>query len=70
MEWPYTVLLDYSGNNPIYEGNAVPGTAVTLAEWRIRKYTYSGNKVTKIEWAHGNANFDNVWNDRATYPYS
>ena len=60
---------------PVYEGWAAPGTAVTSAGWIIRKYTYDGNgAVTDIQYADaGNGNADNfslIWNSRASYTYT
>ena len=53
-----------------YVGEAAPGTATSAAGWRIKKLTYSGSSVTQIDYADGNANFDNIWDNRATYTYS
>lgn len=67
-----TVLTDYAGGNrPIYIGEAVPGTLVTAAAWRIQKRTYDGSgNLTKIEWCKGDAKSIYVWNSRASYGYS
>lgn len=71
-ERPMTQKLAYvSGtSNTEYVGRSAPGTPTSEAKWRIEKYTYDGNKITDIKWAKGNAEFDKVWNDRATYDYS
>lgn len=46
-----------------YFGEAPPGSAVTDPNWRVSRQ----NKVTtKIEWADGNGNFDNVFTDLVT----
>ena len=68
-----TVKLDYDGGeNVIYFGETIPGTAVSKSFWRIRKFTYDGNdNVTDIKWANANAlTFTVKWDDRATYTYS
>jgi YD repeat-containing protein len=61
-----------ASNNLIYEGRALASlnSAVTDAEWAIRKFTYdSSNRQTIMQWADGNRMADNVWNDRATLAY-
>jgi YD repeat-containing protein len=63
---------DYDGSgNLIYYGRAAIGSATSSAVWAIRKLTYdvSGNLLT-IQWANGNANYVNVWDNRASYSYS
>lgn len=68
----YTIILEYDGsNNPIYIGYAIPGSIASSATWRIKKMTYDiVNNPTNIQWADGNTNFDNIWDNRATYSYS
>ena len=63
--------LDYQGgSNPIYEGEAIPGTSPATARWRIKKLTYSGgNPVIPVAWANGTDAFDKIWTSRATYTY-
>jgi hypothetical protein len=58
-----------AGGGVSYLGEAPPGTATSAAKWRIRRITTVGNDVT-IEWADGNGNFDNVWDDRVSLSYS
>lgn len=63
--------MEYSGTNVIYIGEAQPGSATSSAVWRIKKLTYNAqNMVTDIQWAGGNAKFDKIWNNRASYTYS
>lgn len=66
----YLIKLAYSGNNVEFVGKAEPGSATSAAVWQIMKLTYSGNNVTDVEWADGNLNFDNVWDNRAGLSYS
>jgi hypothetical protein len=47
-------------------GKAVPGASNAAAVWKIRRFDAGGND----SWAGGNANYDKVWNDRATLTYS
>ena len=68
----HTIAIEYdANNNPIYIGEVAEGTAKTVAAWRIKKLAWdaSGN-MTDLQWADGNDNFDNVWDDRVTYSYS
>lgn len=59
-----------ANNQPIYIGEAEPGTLKSESGWRIRKMTYSGYSMTDIQWANGDAKFDKTWDDRASYSYS
>lgn len=64
-------LAVISGTSKVeYIGLAIPGTAKSVASWQIKKLTYSGNNVTDIQFADGDNNFDNVWNDRSGLSYS
>lgn len=67
-----TMLLEYDAvNNPLYIGQALAGTLISDAGWRIKKFTYdSNNNLINIRWADGNILFDNIWNDRTTLTYS
>lgn len=67
----YIQRMAYTGAGlPEYIGLASPGTATSAASWQIRKLTYSGTNVTELNFADGNLNFDNVWDDHATLSYS
>lgn len=73
LDGAFTQAFDYDGNgNVIYQGWAVPKNATkSEADWRICKMTYNGsNQITDIQWADGNEEFDNVWNDRASLSYT
>lgn len=68
----YTVVVEYDeNNNPIYVGEAIPGSLVSEAKWRIKKITWdvSGNP-TNVRWADGVKTFTKVWNSRGDYTYS
>jgi len=62
------LVRDDSNPNTIYEGYAAPATAINAAAWAIKRITQSGSQ-TVSQWANGNKNFVNVWNDRATLTY-
>jgi len=66
----YTVAIEYIGNNPIYIGEAKPGTPKSAVGWRIKKITYDGNNPIDIQWASGTKTFDKIWDNRADYSYS
>ena len=53
-----------------YLGTAVPGTNTNAALWRIQKLTFSPDGDVVATWADGNANFDNIWDNRASLTYS
>lgn len=68
----YKTSFEYDSNdNPIYIGEALPGTAKSDSKWRIKKLTYDSNdNVTDIETASGTYLFNNAWNSRTGYEYS
>jgi len=67
----YTSAYDYDGsNNLIYSGRAVGGSSKASNVWQIKKYTYSGSNLTDIQWAGGDQEYDNIWNDRVSLSYS
>jgi hypothetical protein len=64
----YATIVDEASATITYVGKALPGTATASALWQVQKIDTSGDLT--ITWADGNADFDNVWNDRATLIYS
>jgi hypothetical protein len=62
-------LVDESNSNVVYKGFANPGALTTQPVWAIQKITNSGG-ILSYQWADGNKNFDNIWNNRKTLPYS
>lgn len=69
---PLSQEFDYvSGTQPIYIGEAQPGSSVNASAWRIRKFTYDGNgNVLTILWSPNYSNFGDVWANRASLSYS
>jgi len=66
-------MANLSSGQVEFLGWANPGTADADAGWRIQKLIYGdGNNKppTQVLWAKGNANFDNIWDDRAGLEYS
>lgn len=55
--------------NVIYIGKAAPGSTGSQNVWQIKKLDTSTLALDKT-WADGNANYDNVWNNRASLSYS
>jgi len=68
----YITEIDYvSGTNPIYLGNATPGSATSASAWQIRKLTYDGNNnVVSILFAGGTSAYTAIWDNRASLTYS
>jgi hypothetical protein len=66
----FTVLIEYSGNNPLYIGKARAGTGESETRWQIQRLTYSGANMIAREWANGDADFIFAWTARATFSYS
>jgi YD repeat-containing protein len=64
--------LAYDSNGKlIYQGLAKPGSSKSAAVWQIRKFTYDADQnLTDIQWADGDLEFNNIWDDRATLSYS
>lgn len=59
----YSVLMDDTGTY-LYVGEALPNTATSSASWRIKRVS-----DTSVLYADGNSNFDNIWDNRASYSY-
>lgn len=57
--------IDEASASVTYVGTAAISSATSSAVWKIKKLTTSGT-VTSILFADGNANYDNVWDDRAS----
>lgn len=66
------VIWDQDAEPPTvaYKCEALPGASAAAAVWRVQKITYAVGGDYTVQWADGNANFDNVANDRASLTYS
>jgi hypothetical protein len=62
-------LVDESNANVVYNGFAVPGSAVDAAVWAIQRVTKT-NGVYSYQWAGGTKAFDKIWNNRKVLIYS
>ena len=69
IEVVLTTRMDEASSTITYVGEASIGTSSASAAWRIKRITTSGTQ-TIIEWADGNNNFDNIWDNRASLSYS
>lgn len=70
-EVPYTEEVDFVGDDLVYRGWTSPGTTTNLPLWRIRRTRFVAPDDDVIhDWADGNGNFDNIWDDRAAKSYS
>lgn len=65
----YLVAVEWSGGNPIYVGEAAPGTLKSATGWRIKKITWSGSEPTDVQWADSVDTFTKIWDDRLSYSY-
>ena len=63
---------DYTSTASVwYHGHASPGTATTQAGWRIKRIALDTSlRPTGSTMADGNANYDNIWDNRTTLSYS
>lgn len=61
------IATDSGDTNVTYIGTATPGTATSAASWQIKKVDETSGTV--IKYADGNANFDNVWDNRESLSY-
>ncbi len=63
------VNIDDVGSGVCYVGKAAPGTATSAASWQVFRLTEASGDLTMV-WADGDADFNNVWDDRASLSYS
>ena len=64
------VIDEASTANITYVGKAPIGSSQSSAGWQIMKMDESGTPTTlAITWADGNANYDNVWDNRTSLTY-
>ncbi len=61
--------IDWASQTVLYTGWASPGTSSSSASWKIRRRSFSGDDFID-EWADGDTESDNVWDDRAALAYS
>lgn len=61
--------VDDAGGGVTYVGKSAAGSATNGALWQIQRITESAGDIT-IQWADGDANFNNIWDNRASLSYS
>jgi hypothetical protein len=62
------LLDDTSTANVTYIGQAAIGSDRTQAVWQIKKVDETSGIV--ITWADGDANYNNIWDNRTSLTYS
>ena len=65
----YAKRLDEVSSNLTYIGTAAVGVIDSSSSWQVQRMILSST-LTIIEWADGNANFDNAWSARGSSSYS
>lgn len=65
-----TVMYDVASTTVGYLGKAVVGSVTSGAVWQIRKFTFGSDGDVTTEWADGDSDFDNIWDNRASLSYS
>lgn len=68
--FPQPLRFDNATSFISYKGEAIPGTSPSVASWRISRISTDISGSIIIEWADGNTNFDNIWDNRASLSYS
>ena len=66
----YALRYDEVSATEAYLGEADEGSATSGAVWRIKKLTFGPGNDVVTEWADGNSNFDNIWDNRVSLSYS
>lgn len=64
----FAVLVDNVSTSLVYAGRAALGSATSAAVWQIQRAQTVGT-VTTVAYADGDADFDNVWDNRASLTY-
>lgn len=66
-----TFVIDTASSTVTYKGWAKEGSSESSDVWRIARFTFSdNNNDVKQEWANGNKQYTNAWDDRAIISYS
>lgn len=60
--------VDEASDTITYIGKSYPGASTGDTVWQILKIDTSSG--TSLVWADGNDNYDNEWDERASYTYS
>lgn len=66
----YVSNFDQVNSTTAYAGKALPGTLTSSANWQIKKLTFGTDGDVTTQFADGDSNFDNIWDNRASLSYS
>jgi len=66
---PMKSIIDEASASVTYVGEAAVGTSPSASLWRIKRLTQNSSVLT-IEWADGDGNLNNNWDNRASLSYS
>ena len=58
-----------------FQGHASPGASEGAAVWRIKRMTFgttsfNNRQLIAVEFADGDANYNNIWSNRTSLDYS
>ncbi len=73
LAFPVRTALKYeeASSTVTYIGEASFRSSTSSPVWRIKRITYGSAPASiTIEWADGDDEFDNVWDNRASLSYS
>lgn len=65
----FATRTDETPGGITYVGKAAVGSATGSAVWQIQRLTETSGDLV-VQWADGNASFDNTWDNRASLSYS
>lgn len=63
------ITIDNASSSITYFGYADPGSLTSGATWRILRKEIVSATITEFKYADSDANYDNVWDDRASLTY-
>lgn len=68
---PATALrFDVVDTTTSYLGKAAIGTLGSSGTWQVRRLTFTAGGGVTLEYADGDGNYDNIWDNRASLSYS
>jgi len=59
-----------ASDNLEYLGMAAAGASTAASVWQVIKFTWTSGNMTAKQWADGDRNYDNVWDNYASLTYS
>lgn len=65
----FATRTDDVGSGITYVGKAVVGSVTSDSVWQISRITETDGDLV-VQYADGNASFDNIWDNRASLSYS